>query len=134
MCQFWLGDANGSRVLTCVGVKWKQTHFYFYTYRVFDNDRNKVWAYCSDQKASLELKIGGKISMSLIHFHKYMSNKEKEALRFWMAMSENVLKFRIFLKIYNEEWWANCLKMVKRLIFNALKLKYLNSLRTQTIG
>ena len=38
-------------------------------YRVFDNDRYKVWAYCSDQKASLELKTGGNISLSLVHLH-----------------------------------------------------------------
>jgi hypothetical protein len=43
-------------------------------YRVFDNERHKVWAYCLDQKSSLELKTGGKMSMSLVHFDKYMSN------------------------------------------------------------
>ena len=43
-------------------------------YRVFDNDKHKVWAYCSDQKESMELKTGGKISLSLVHFDKYMSN------------------------------------------------------------
>ena len=30
--------------------------------------------------ASLKLKTGGKISQSLVHFDKYMSNKEKEGL------------------------------------------------------
>ena len=45
-----------------------------WTYRVFDNELQKVWAYCSDQKGSLELKTGGKILLSLVHFDKYMSN------------------------------------------------------------
>ena len=27
-------------------------------YRVFDNERHKLWAYCSDQNALLELKSG----------------------------------------------------------------------------
>jgi hypothetical protein len=41
-------------------------------YRVFDNDRHKVWDYCSDKKSSLELKTVG----SLVHFDKYMLNKD----------------------------------------------------------
>ena len=43
-------------------------------YRLFDKDRYKVWVYYSDQKASLELNTGGKISLSLVHFDKYISN------------------------------------------------------------
>ena len=41
---------------------------------VIFNDFDKVWAYCSDPKASLEQKTGGKISLSLVHFDKYLSN------------------------------------------------------------
>jgi hypothetical protein len=65
-----------------------------YKYRVFDNDWYKVWAYCPDQKASLELKTGGKLSLSLVHFDKYMSNWDKKALLLWMALSEILFKFR----------------------------------------
>ena len=61
------------------------TKFAKSSYRVYDNDEYKVFAYCTDQKASLELKTGDKISMSLVHFDKYMSIKQKEV---WY-MSEN---------------------------------------------
>ena len=37
-------------------------------YRVFDNGLQRVGGYCPDQKASLELNTGGKISLSLVHF------------------------------------------------------------------
>ena len=46
----------------------------FTLYRVFDNDLQRVGAYCLDQKASLELKTGGIISPSLVHFEKYLPN------------------------------------------------------------
>ena len=42
---------------------------------MFDNDRHKVWAYCSDQKSSLELKTGGRISLSMVRFDKYMKSE-----------------------------------------------------------
>ena len=52
----------------------RKTIYKEYSYRVFDNDRYKVCTYSSDQKALLELKKGGKISLSLVHFDKTMSN------------------------------------------------------------
>ena len=70
------------------------------SYRVFDNDVKKVGAYFSDKKSLLELKTGVKISLSLVHFYKYMSNKEKNKLRFWMATPEKLLIFRCFVKIH----------------------------------
>jgi hypothetical protein len=47
----------------------------FSFYREFDNDLQRVGAYCSDQKASLELKTGGKF---LVRFDKYVSTSEEE--------------------------------------------------------
>ena len=47
-------------------------------YRVFDNDLQKVCANCSFQKSSLELKTGGKISLSLVHFENSFQIKRKK--------------------------------------------------------
>ena len=53
-----------------------------YYCRVFDKDRLKVWAYFSDQKASFEVKTGGKISLSLVHLRNTCQSKKKENLGF----------------------------------------------------
>ena len=68
-CRFLLPIVRGFWIIK-QGLALKAQHLY----RVFDNDRYKVWAYFWDQKASLGLKTGGKISLSLVHFDKYMSN------------------------------------------------------------
>ena len=52
-----------------------------YTYRVFDNKIQK--AYCSDQKASLEVKTGGNISLSLVQLlTKIYIKLRKEYIKF----------------------------------------------------
>ena len=81
---------------------------------MFDNDRYEVWAYFSDQKASLELKTGGKISLSLVHFEKNMSNCEREKIKNIniFAFNSVLLSFLGFGKLsahilYTEHWCAN---------------------------
>jgi hypothetical protein len=59
--------------------------FYRNNYRVFDNGAKDRW--------------------QVVHFDKCMSNYEKEALRFWMAMTENGLKFKEYLKKHYIFFW-----------------------------
>ena len=69
---FWVGQEKVSSLLQSVTLSICDS--LEFNYRVFDNDVKKVGAYFSDQKSSLELKTGVKISLSLVHFYKYMSN------------------------------------------------------------
>jgi hypothetical protein len=57
-------------ILSGAKIKAMQLNTFFVKseYSVFDNDLQKVGAYCSDQHAPLELNKGGKISLILVHF------------------------------------------------------------------
>ena len=68
-------------------------------YSVFSGNWQKVWAYFTGKVSTLESKKCEKISLIQVHFDIYFLIWVKDVLTFWLAFSDQILKFIIFVRI-----------------------------------
>ena len=94
---------NDSVAITQIKVLERPTHKCWSTYgcfliyRVFDNEVQKVWAYCSDQKVAKDRWQNFTESGSFWQIH---AKQRKRIIEVLMALSENFPKLRKFVKIH----------------------------------